>query len=88
MCYIDFLILFAHAESKCHLILDYQFSFLKPGNSGANFLKFVTTYAEKVFDNLVVDSLLFHNKRILSISLEIKAFAFKATHILCGKDDT
>ena len=55
MCYIDFLILFAHTESKCHLILDYQFSFLKPGNSGANFLKFVTTYAEKVFDNLVID---------------------------------
>lgn len=87
MRYIDFLVLFAHTQCKSHLVFDYQLSLLKPSNGSANFLKFIATYTKLILDNLVINSLLLHNERILSIGIKVKSFALETTHILCGKND-
>lgn len=63
MCYIDFLILVTHAEGEGHLVFDDKFAFLQSGNGCANVVKFLTAYAEQVFDYFIVDRLLLHNLR-------------------------
>ena len=62
MCHVDFLILAAHAQREGHLVFDYQLPLLKPCYGGTDFLEFLTAYAEKVFDYLVVDCLLLHDQ--------------------------
>ena len=59
--YVDFLVLATHAEGKSHLVFDDKLALLQTGNSGADLLEFRAAYAEKVFDNFVVDCLLLHN---------------------------
>lgn len=85
---IDLLIFLAHAKCECHLVFDNQFAFLESGYGSSHFLQFLTAYAIKVFDNLIVNGLLLYYKWILGVGIEIKPFTFEATHILSGENDT
>ena len=87
MCHIYFLIFLTHTQGKSHLVFDYQFAFLKPGYSCAYLLQFLTTDTVQVFNNLVVDSLLFHYEWILGIGIEVKPLALETAHVLGGKDN-
>lgn len=87
MCYVYFLVLATHAEGEGHLVFDDKFAFLEAGNGGADFLEFRAANSEKVFDDLIVNGLLLHDERVLSISVEVEALILEVAHILSGKNN-
>ena len=62
MRYVYLLILVTHTKGKSHLIFDNQLTFLQSSYRSPDILKLRTTHTIQVFNHLVIDSLLLHNK--------------------------
>ena len=71
MCHINFLILIPHAKGKSHLVFYNQLTLLKSGYSSSDFLKFLTTHAKQVFDDLIINSLLLQKAHVGEVQASV-----------------